>query len=51
MLAGMQFDGSSLFFGALFLVAGAVLVWKRATIVGETKAREDVNRERLLKGE
>ena len=51
MIAGMQFDGSSLLFGALLLIAGAVLVWKRATIVGEAKAREDVNRERFLKGE
>ena len=51
MIAGMQFDLGSLLFGALLLVAGAVLVGKRATIVRETKAREDVNRERFLKGE
>ncbi|WP_380156178.1 hypothetical protein [Kineococcus sp. R86509] len=47
----MQFDLGSLFFGALLLVAGAVLVGKRATIVREAKAREDVNRKRFLKGE
>ncbi len=51
MIAGMQFDLGSLFFGALLLVAGAVLVGKRATIVREAKAREDVNRKRFLKGE
>lgn len=51
MIAGMQLDLGSLFFGARLLVAGAVLVGRRATIVRETKAREDVNRERFLKGE
>lgn len=51
MIAVMQFDGGSVLIGALLLLVGVVLVWKRATIVRQTKAREDVNRRRFLKGE
>lgn len=47
----MQLDWGPLLFGALLLAAGCLLVWRRTTIVRKTKAREDVDRARFMKGE